>query len=346
MPDFSLSVLTWNLYLGADVSRVIAVDPAALPARVAKVWEIVNKTNFHVRAQAIADAICREQPDVVALQEVCRWSTLYRLPLDQEWRPEIVEYDFLRILLDELKDRGENYFPAVRSPGVDVLLPAAHGPDIRLEDSLVLLLRTGRAGTGLRWERPRAGRFATNLRTTLDGEPFEIKRGWVSVDLHRGDHAVRIINTHLEFFSAAVQPAQLSEILNGPAKFSGPVILTGDFNAHPGSATWSTLAKSGYRDAWDAAGTGPGYTSGRNEDLRDSHPALKVRIDWTMCRGPVQVLQTSLLGADPSARVPGGMWPSDHAGLCTKLLVQLSKPSGSVPEQTFVGKPNELIEAA
>ncbi len=341
MSDLSLSVLTWNLYLGADVSRVIAVDSTALPARVGKVWEIVNKTNFRIRAKAMAAAICREQPDVIALQEVCRWSTLYRLPLDQEWRPEIVEYDFLRILLDELNDRGENYFPAVRSPGVDVLLPAAHGPDIRLEDSLVLLLRTSRAATGLSWAKPRAGRFTANLRTTLDDEPFEIKRGWVSVDLHRENQVVRIINTHLEFFNAAVQPAQLTEILNGPANFSGPVILMGDFNAYPGSEIWSRLKHSGYVDAWDAAGTGAGHTSGRNEDLRDSQPALKVRIDWTMCRGPIQVLQTSLVGADSSDRA-GGMWPSDHAGLATRVSVQHVVSS---PRNASVEEPNELLEA-
>ena len=342
MPDFPLSVLTWNLYLGADVSRVIGVEPALLPARVAKVWEIVNKTNFCLRAKTIAAAICREQPDVIALQEVCRWSTVYRLPLDREWRPEIVEYDFLRILLDELNALGENYFAAVRSPGVDVLLPAAHGPDIRLEDSLVILLRTGKAGTGRTWAKPRSGRFAANLRTTLDEEPFEIKRGWVSVDLHKGDRAVRIINTHLEFFSAAVQPSQLAEILNGPAKFSGPVLLTGDFNAHPGSVTWSTLRKAGYNDAWEAAGAGPGHTSGRNEDLRDSHPALKARIDWTMYRGPIQVRQVSLVGADQSDRALGGLWPSDHAGLCTKVSVQ---QLGTLPRKTSLQESGELLEA-
>lgn len=340
LPELSLSVLTWNLYLGADVSRVIAVDSATLPARVGKVWEIVNKTDFRIRAKSIAAAICREQPDAVALQEVCRWSTLYRLPLDREWRPEIAEYDFLRILLDELAAHGESYFPAVRSPGVDVLLPAAHGPDIRLEDSLVLLLRTGRLGTGLTWAKPRSGRFTASLRTTLDGEPFEIKRGWVSVDLHSGGQAVRIINTHLEFFNAAVQPAQLAEILNGPASFSGPVILSGDFNAYPGSTIWSSLRNSGYVDAWEAAGRGSGYTSGRNEDLRDSHSALKARIDWTMCRGPVQVLQTSLVGADPPDRT-GGMWPSDHAGLCSTISLRSSDSQVRSPEEIS----NALIEA-
>lgn len=340
LPDLSLSVLTWNLYLGADVSRVIGVDSTSLPVRVAKVWEMINKTDFRIRAKTIAAAICREQPDVVALQEVCRWSTLYRLPLEQEWRPEIVEYDFLRILLDELNTRGESYFAAVRSPGVDVLLPAAHGPDIRLEDSLVLLLRTGRVGAGLTWAKPRSGRFTANLRTTLDGEPFDIKRGWVSVDLHSRDRAVRIINTHLEFFSAAVQPMQLAEVLNGPANFPGPVILTGDFNAYPGSAIWSNLRNAGYVDAWDAAGAGLGNTSGRNEDLRDAHSGLKVRIDWTMCRGAVQVLQASLLGADASDR-SAGIWPSDHAGLCTKVSVQVSDTQTRSPAEVS----SALIEA-
>jgi endonuclease/exonuclease/phosphatase family metal-dependent hydrolase len=242
-----------------------------------------------------------------------------------------------------LNERGESYFPAVRSPGVDVLLPAAHGPDIRLEDSLVILLRSGRATRGLTWAKPRSGRFTASLRTTLDGEPFEIKRGWVSVDLRSGKQAVRIINTHLEFFNAAVQPAQLAEVLSGPARFSGPVILTGDFNAYPDSEISSTLKKSGYRDAWEAAGSGAGHTSGRNEDLRDSHPALKVRIDWTMCRGPIQVLQTSLVGADPSDRA-GGMWPSDHAGVCSKVSVQLAGSSHGLSGEATAVRNGKLME--
>lgn len=339
MPDFSLSILNWNLYLGADVSRVLGADPSSLPDKVSAAWEIIKGTDFRARAKTIAASICREQPDVVALQEVCRWSSLYRLPLEERFAPEIVEYDFLEILLGELKARGESYFTAARSRGIDILLPAAHGPDIRLEDSLVLLLRSGQAGSKLKWRKPRSGRFTVNLRITLDGEPFEISRGWASVDLLWREQPVRIITTHLEYFSSAVQPAQLVEILNGPASVPAPVILTGDFNARPGSPTWQTLKSSGYSDAWDAAVGGPGYTAGQQENLRNVESMLSERIDWIMCRGPVRVLQSSLVGCAPADHRSGGMWPSDHAGISTKISVGL-------PERITVPQPGELIEVA
>jgi endonuclease/exonuclease/phosphatase family metal-dependent hydrolase len=337
MPDFS--ILNWNLYLGTDVSRVLGADPISLPDKVSAAWEIVNGTDFRARAKTIAASICREQPDVVALQEVCRWSSLYRLPLEERFAPEIVEYDFLEILLGELKARGESYFTAARSRGIDVLLPTAHGPDIRLEDSLVLLLRSGQAGSKLKWRKPRSGRFTENLRVTLDGEPFEINRGWASVDLLSDEQPVRIITTHLEYFSSAIQPAQLAEILNGPACVPSPVILTGDFNARPGSTTWQTLKSSGYSDAWEVAGGGPGHTAGQREDLRNVESTLSERIDWIMCRGPVRVLQSSLVGCEPTDRTADGMWPSDHVGISAQVSVRL-------PERIPVPQPDELIEVA
>lgn len=322
MPELSLSIMTWNLYLGADVGRVIGVAPELLPERVTEVWKTVNATNFRARAKAIAAGICRECPDVVALQEVCRWSSRFRLPLAHEPPEERIEYDFIGILLDELRRRGENYFIAARSPGVDVLLPSAGGPDIRLEDSLVLLLRAGRAANGLRWARPRSGRFTANLRTTLDGDPFEISRGWVSVDLVEGNQIVRVINTHLEYFHPALQPAQLTEVLNGPGASPRCVILTGDFNGPPGSQAWQMLRDSAFVDAWETAGAGPGYTAGRCERLRNSEPALSRRIDWIMCRGPFEILQASQVGADPSDRTADGLWPSDHAGISARVSVR------------------------
>lgn len=336
--------MSWNLYLGADVSRVLAVDSALLPARVAAVWDTVNRTDFRARAKKIAAAICRERPDVVALQELCRWSSLYRRPLRQYPSPESVEYDFLSILLEALAARGETYFAAARSRGIDVLLPASQGPDIRLEDSLALLLRAGRQANGFEWAKPQTGHFAANLRTTLDGEPFEIKRNWASVDLLANGQEVRIITTHLEYFSPAVQPAQLAEILDGPGKTSKAVILTGDFNSQPGSPAWQTLKNAGYMDSWESAGTGPGQTSGRDEELRSPQAALRERIDWIMCRGPVEVMHASLVGTGLSDRTADGMWPSDHAGLSARVSVgQAGAPSGLAGMES-VQQPPALIE--
>jgi len=345
MAELSLSVLSWNVYLGADVSRVIATDPAVLPRRMATVWETVKRTNFPARAKAMARVICREQPDVVALQEVYRWSSVSRRPLNEEPQPEKVEHDFLAILLDELRALGESYFAAARSAGVDVLLPTQDGEDIRLEDSVVVLLRAGQSEPGLTWARAQTGRFAVNLRTTVDGEPFEIKRGWASVDVCAGNDAVRVITTHLEFFSSAVQPAQLSEILNGPAAVAGPVILAGDFNGRPGSGTWQTLKHAGYADAWEAAGAGPGYTSSQDEDLRNRESALYERVDWIMGRGPVDFLQASRVGADAADRTADGMWPSDHAGVMAKVSVRLNGAHSRSPRRKeAMEQPTEPVD--
>lgn len=345
MTELPFSVLSWNLYLGADISRVIAADPSLVPSRMTTIWETVKRTNFPARAKAIARIICREQPDAVALQEVYRWSRISRCPLGEGMPSEHREYDFLSILLDELKAHGETYFTAVRSAGVNIALPAAREFDVRLEDSVVLLLRAGHGTGGLTWARPRSGRFATNLRTTVDGEPFGINRGWASIDLCRDGHTIRIVTTHLEFFSSDVQPAQLREILDGPASVSGPVILAGDFNGRPGSQTWQKLTQSGFVDVWEAGGTGPGYTSSQDEDLRNPESALYERVDWIMCRGPVEIVRASLLGLKTCDRTADGLWPSDHAGVLAKLAIRPNGPSRKPCEgKTEVQQPMEPVE--
>jgi hypothetical protein len=40
-----------------------------------------------------------------------------------------------------------------------------------------------------------------------------------------------------------------------------------------------------------------------------------------MARGPIAAQEAHLVGADPSARTPSGLWPADHAGLVATLAV-------------------------
>lgn len=315
---FDLRVMTWNVYLGADVAPVIGAPVSETPARMAEVWRTVQRTDFRVRARAIASEIAASGADVVALQEVYRWSTLPRRPLDEAPSAERLEFDFLALLLDELASLGATYVAAARSLGVNVLLPTTGGPDVRMEDSVVLLLRAGRGAQPLEWEHAMQGRFSKHLDTSLHGEPFAITRGWASVDVRRGDARVRIINTHLEAYGDEVRDTQLDELLRGPAARRGALVLTGDFNCDPDSETWRKLRDAGYRDAWSLKGGDPGFTSCQEPDLRNHESKLYDRIDWILCRELADVRAVACVG---TRRGAGDMWPSDHAAVLATVTV-------------------------
>jgi hypothetical protein len=87
---------------------------------------MVQETNWASRAPAIGEW----KPDVVALQEVYRWSTVTKMT-----EVEVV-HDFLSTQLDALDETGEPYVSPVRAWGVSVELPTEPGPDLRFEDSV------------------------------------------------------------------------------------------------------------------------------------------------------------------------------------------------------------------
>ncbi|MCP4367881.1 MAG: hypothetical protein GY797_07185, partial [Deltaproteobacteria bacterium] len=72
-----IKTMTRNLYLGADIFKVVdaaQTDPDSIPYAVAEVYQTMIDTNFWERAEALADEIARFKPDVIGLQEV---STYY-----------------------------------------------------------------------------------------------------------------------------------------------------------------------------------------------------------------------------------------------------------------------------
>lgn len=150
MTETRLKAMTYNLYLGGDVAPLLNASPGDLPARVERLWRTVQDTNWASRARAIAAAIVDSKPDVVALQEVYRWSTVTKL------REVEVVHDFLATLLEALDQAGETYVSPVRAWGVTVEVPTGPGPDVRFEDSVAILVRhQGGAVSG--WSRPVSG---------------------------------------------------------------------------------------------------------------------------------------------------------------------------------------------
>ena len=97
-----LSVMTQNLYLGSTLTPAItATTPAAFLAAVAQIYGTAVATNFPRRAEAIADTIAAEEPDLVGLQEVTKWIAQRTVA-----GSALPSYDFLAILQAELAERG------------------------------------------------------------------------------------------------------------------------------------------------------------------------------------------------------------------------------------------------
>ncbi|MFF5446448.1 endonuclease/exonuclease/phosphatase family protein [Streptomyces sp. NPDC012888] len=335
-----LRVMTRNLYLGADLTPVLAAtSPQALVAAVTAVFANVRATDFPERAEALADEIAENDPHLVGVQEAVLWRS--QTPAGPGSATH-VEYDFLQILLDELAARGMHY-AAVASVtvGSDFEAPRATPTglqDIRLTDRDVLLARTDLPAHQFSVANAQAARFQASLsvcRPALGcppGPPLELRRGWVSADATLHGRTTRVVTTHLEPVAPAVQEAQTAELLAGPLNTTLPTVLLGDLNsaaggvgATPGTATQShaRLVAAGFTDAWTATHPrGPGFTCCQAADLRNTTSTLSQRIDYVLYRGKIKALAVHRVGESPADRTPSGLWPSDHAGVSALLALR------------------------
>lgn len=319
-----LKLMTWNLYLGGEIGRVIDARPALLPMRSRQLWEMVQKTDFNERVKAIADQISAEKPDVLALQEVFTWTLIRKRGLMAPQEETV--YDFLPTLMQALQERGCPYFVVVHSPGANLVLPLEEQLDVRLEDSVALLLRVQPEGSplaSLQWENARQARFTKNLKADMDGEPFYISRGWAGVDLRQGECLLRVVTTHMEYFDEEVRAQQSDELLKVACGVHGPRIVLGDFNSRPDSAVAQTFANYGYKDAWiEAHPKGLAtYSSGQDEDLRNPGDRNNERLDWVLLRGPIKLNAIRQVGSSTQSKTGSGMWASDHMGLVAEVEV-------------------------
>ena len=265
-PSETVKVMTRNLYLGADIFKVLEAsqnpDPALggldIPIAVAEMFQTVQYTNFPERAEAIADEIFLLKPHLIGLQEVSQWfiqsPSDFFAPFPPDVNPDqqpadVVVYDFLQILLDALAARGLNYQVAVSSvDNADVELPMLTGfttitgypdpiptfDDVRLVDRDVILVR----GDVETFNSAMAS-YGNNMSTSIGGTDLEFTRGWVAVDAHIDDEVYRFVNTHLEIDGSpysvfrVIQSAQMQELLTILKAETKQIILAGDFNSSP-----------------------------------------------------------------------------------------------------------------
>ncbi len=315
MEPRTLTVATYNLYLGADLARLFGVTSLAqLASEVEVLRDQLVRTRFAERAAAVARILAREEVDVVGLQEVTRW-TLTPVSATGGPGPEQVVEDFLPALLDALAAAGTPYDVHAVDRGFAGSLPVDDGVMSVAGSDVVLVRRGGR----LTVTAERVGTYAAAhaVRTGIDGVSFPVRRGWGLVEGEVDGSRVVVANTHTEAYDAAVRDAQRDELLALLAGPDCPVVLVGDLNAAPDDVG----VPQPYADAWLAAGGEPhsGHTCGQAADLANPVATLRERIDYVFVRD-ADVEQCRVVGADESDRTdPGRLWPSDHAGVVARL---------------------------
>jgi endonuclease/exonuclease/phosphatase family metal-dependent hydrolase len=322
--DPELVVMTRNLYLGASLTpALVATDPASFLGAVAQIYGTARFTNFPARAEALADEVAANRPDLLGLQEVTRWETSGPgVPPTQ---------DFLTILTAELAERGLDYTVAGVSDNANIgpvpLVTPCESTVVgaclvTLKDRDVILVNDDRRG--LWWGHARSGTYTAQQTFTPPvpgAEPVSFRRGWVTIDGWLKGHPFHFANTHLETEDfPAVQEAQAAEFLAGPALGRGADIAVGDFNsAADGSTTdsYEQLTRV-FTDAWRVNRYQPGFTCCQNETLTNPQSQLSSRIDLVLSRYPAKPRSAHVVGAVPFQAVPP-LWPSDHAGVVATL---------------------------
>lgn len=334
-----VTVMTWNVYVGADVDAILAAPSDQIPFVVGAAFADLHDTDFHLRAVAIVDQIAEHNPHLIALQEI----SLIRLQSPGDFmigNPEAaeqVEFDYLDILMAEIAARGLDYEVAAQVQNADVELPMLHPvtyslDDVRLTDYDVVLARGDVA-----LDNPTAVNYSTFLSVPVPFmPPMEILRGYAAVDATVGQMTYRFVSTHLESFDEGFRLAQADELLGDLSSEPLPVILAGDFNSPaPDGQTYNFLTGE-FEDAWVhnvLPNEGDGFTAPHAYDLLNTTVALDRRIDLVLVRVPnphpgnlpIGPVQATVIGDELQDRTAGDLWPSDHAGVVATLHLSGTK---------------------
>jgi endonuclease/exonuclease/phosphatase family metal-dependent hydrolase len=351
--DPKVTVMTRNLYLGADLTP--AIEAAGLPEAFDAAGEIVNDvdaSDFPARAKLLAKEIKKAKPDLVGLQEVALWkdqtpSDLGAPPLGVGTPATNVRYDFLKLLQKELKQAKAKYEVAVVQSEFSAELPAdtdgsdatggLYGADMdgSLQMRDVILVKKGGK---VKASKPDSGNFETRYEPTVGGIPVPVDRGWTSVEAKvEGSKKTkgakfRFVNTHLEAFGdPALREDQARELFakGGPLKTKKQIVFLGDINSGgPKDKVGTGFTTPGDEGAYNALVDDAGlFNLGARQtccypdvfesvigDYRFDHT-----VDHVMAKPKVKQLDAYVTGDDPSVTGPGGVVASDHGGVVSKL---------------------------
>ena len=340
-----ITVMTRNLYLGADLGpAIVAETPEEFFSAAGAALGQVAANNFPERAWALAAEIAEKKPHLVGLQEV------FNFTLDgSNGIPPF--RDHLTDLINALTAQGANYRVAAVVKNMEIQVPL-FGRLVGVTDRDAILARSdvtcSVVPVALSGCKPSLDGCNYQVAASVDSPVGEItvERGFVAVDAMVGTRPVRFVNTHLEVkqlnpanpnpLMPAIQGAQAFELLSILSVFpnpnSAPVILVGDINSSPqdqifvvGPYTivppYKQLLNAGYADSWTLRrGSPAGLTCCQATDLLNPNSLLYERIDVVFSsKLPVGKVKVNVVGNDETDKTPSGLWPSDHAGVVTRM---------------------------
>lgn len=347
-----VSVMTRNLYLGADLAPAIgAPSLEAFVAANGQILREVTANDFPTRAKGLAQEILAEKPDLVGLQEVALWRTgppSLAPVLTGQPTATTVRYDYLQELLTQLNKGPDRYEVVVVQNEFDLEAPAdengvagdgpaAQGlPNAEINGRLTMRdVILARRGAGVDTRNPQSGNFKVLLPVEILGQKLPIKRGWTATDARvRGSGWFRFVNTHLEAFDPAalvpsIRALQAAELVapGGPATGNLPVVLVGDLNSD--DDTVSPGDQQAYRVLLNAGlverSTDNPLGCCLNSSLLAAGAGGSVsdfdhQVDHVMTDDPagIRLERSEVTGLLPV----NGFWDSDHAGLFSALRFQ------------------------
>lgn len=339
-----VTVMTQNVYVGADVTRLksIAQNPNILtvPKLLGDVYQTSVDTQFEKRVGLIADQIAAARPHVVALQEVSlfRKESPGNFVFGNPTMAETVVLDHLDLILKELRARGLDYSVGAMVENADLEVPILAGEgddlfleDLRLTDHDVLLVRGD-----VEVVAKKSGNFTDAVRFNASGNQFVVPRGYAMIDAKVEGAEYRFATSHVEIApelndeEQRLQSLQMKELVRAISDTKNPIILLGDFNSSPESEAGSAYhiaLESGYADMWKHRfrNAPEGNTCCYGETLDDPTDVLYERIDHVfykpgLGRRAFNFTRSYVLGDEVDSRGDAGLWPSDHAGLVSHFV--------------------------
>lgn len=326
-----LRVMTYNVDEGTDYYEVMAAKNAQeFFFAVGQTITQVRATDPPGRMTAVAKQIIAAGPMLVSLQELDQWFTGSFNPSTGNCENVTLEFDMLSDLMGALEAQGGHYTIARQAqqwviPPVPGFIPPNSLVCVGVVDYVAILARTDLRK--FQWRNPQSQQYVNELLfpTPLGVIPFP--RAWISVDATFNGKNFRVIGTHLESADPDIRRKQGEELRTGPANVSLPVVVAMDSNAQafplPQDPTYLDFLLAGYQDVWSQIFPNlPGYTSGQAQFLDNVESQLNTRIDLILTLGTVEAQNIALFGATQSSKTPGGLWPSDHAGVAAQLNIE------------------------